>query len=153
MRIPIRREQLVFIVAIAALVAVTQSPVFAFQARRSLTAQGIIKYGNVGVYQDANCTTPMTAIDWGSLYPGDRVTNTLYVQNQVADNVTLGVDIVDWTPVAAASYLSVTWELDRNVLDDHEVARLDVTLNVSALIRDIDSFSFTLSITAMTGDE
>jgi hypothetical protein len=152
MRGSLRREQLVFIVVIVALVAIIQSPVFAFEARRSLAAQGIIVYGGVGVYQDASGTTPLTVIDWGYLYPGDTVTTTLYVRNEVVGNVSIGVAFDDWTPIAASTFLSITWELDGDVLGHHEVARLDVTLNVSALIRDIDSFTFTVSITALTDD-
>jgi Domain of unknown function (DUF5666) len=44
---------------------------------------------HIGVYSDANCTKPVSSLDWGNLPRGTSVTQTVYVKN--ADNQTAKV--------------------------------------------------------------
>jgi hypothetical protein len=53
----------------------------ATQTQGKLSNFGTVKTVGVGIYEDAGLTSPMTAINWGTLDPGSQKTVTVYIQN------------------------------------------------------------------------
>jgi len=74
----------VAVVAAACLVgmAVGSALTFAFlTSQRAIPSAGVVLAVNVGVFSDAGCSVNLTSIDWGSVYPGESVSRTIYVKN------------------------------------------------------------------------
>ena len=75
------------------------SPGQGFPAFQPITTQSQTSANNsnsattyhIGVYSDANCTKPVSSLDWGNLPRGTSVTQTIYVKN--ADNQTAKVTV------------------------------------------------------------
>jgi hypothetical protein len=75
------------------------SPGQGFPAFQPITTQSQTSANNsnsattyhIGVYSDANCTKPVSSLDWGNLPRGTSVTQTVYVKN--ADNQTAKVTV------------------------------------------------------------
>jgi uncharacterized repeat protein (TIGR01451 family) len=103
---------------------------------------------NLGVYKDSACTQTATAIDWGTLAPGSTATYTLYVKNTGNARETLSLSTTDWSPSAAAQYITVTWNQNGASLNKNDVVQATLTLTVSLSIdSSITSFSNSIIIT------
>jgi hypothetical protein len=152
MSVLVRERKVIFTILILSIIVVMQSSVFAFESRQHFSAKGTIVYQGIGVYNDASCTNPLTSILWGNIHPGNTVTRTLYARNEALNDVTLFMNISNWTPVEASNHIAVTWNYDGTRIASNTSIRLELTLNVSHLITNIDAFSFTATISAMTSD-
>ena len=71
------------------------------QAVQSPAQTVLITTEAMHLYRDRECTAPMTAIDWGTLYPGSTVTRTVYVRNEGDVDSLLQFDAVRWNPAEA----------------------------------------------------
>ena len=51
--------------------------------RRSVVKVSAVEAAtSIGVYWDANCSTPVQSIDWGNLVPGELKKIPMYVRNE-----------------------------------------------------------------------
>jgi archaellum component FlaG (FlaF/FlaG flagellin family) len=107
----------------------------------------VVSSANIGVYWDSLCVRNVTAIDWGTLKPGDSKTVTLYVKNTGNVAMTLSLSTAEWDPQVASTYLSLTWDHQGVIIQPNEVLPVTLTLDVSTDVQDITSFSFNIYIT------
>jgi len=81
------------------------------------------------VYSDAEATTPVTALSFGDLYPGDTSeVQTVYVKNtgQLAfSTVDVGLNV-------GASLATYTFSEDNFPLDREAVTQVDITMTISS---------------------
>ncbi len=110
-------------------------------SQRSIPSTGLVLAVNLSVYADASCTVNLTAIDWGSLYPGDSASRTVYVKNSGNTAIVLAMTTNGWTPVIAEGQLSVSWDKEGASLGSGESTAAVLTLSVSASVHDVTSFS------------
>ena len=75
------------------------------QAVQSPAQTVLITTEDMHLYRDPKCTITMTAIDWGTLYPGSTVTRTVFVRNEGDVVSLLQFDTVRWNPEEASAYL------------------------------------------------
>jgi hypothetical protein len=105
----------------------------------------------LGIYKDSKCTQTLSAIDWGNITAGNTATYTIYVKNTGTTKQNLTIATNNWTPTAAAQYLSITWNRNNTTLTSNQVVSASLNLTVSA---DIDSsittFSNNIIITGTT---
>ncbi|MGD6807272.1 MAG: hypothetical protein ACQCN4_09985 [Candidatus Bathyarchaeia archaeon] len=119
-----------------------------FYTNQSVQSTGTVSTINVSVYKDNACTQTVTAIDWGTLTPGTSATYILYIKNSGSASETLSISTSDWSPSAAAQYITITWNRENTVLNANQVVQATVTLTVSAGIpSSITSFSNHITIT------
>jgi len=110
--------------------------------------QGAVKALGVGVYSDSNCSSAVSAINWGAVEPGTSKNSTVYVKNQGNAPVTLSMSTANWNPANASNYLTLSWDYGGQAIDPGAAVRVTLTLSMSAAIKGIDSFSFDIIITA-----
>ncbi len=102
---------------------------------------------NVGVYSDAGCTLSLTSISWGTISPGNSVTQTIYVKNTGNTAITLSMATSNWNPTAANGPISVSWNRQSQVLSAGSSIAATLTLNVSSSTSGITTFSVSIVVT------
>jgi hypothetical protein len=76
------------------------------------------------------------------LSPGTVANVSFYVRNEGNLAVRLGLASQNWSPVNASSYMSLSWNREGQTLAVGNVTLATLSLNVSASISGITSFSF-----------
>lgn len=115
-------------------------------AQRTVNSSGSIKAINVGVYSDPECTVEVLSIDWGTLEPGDNISQTVYVKNTGNANMTLYLTTNSWTPANATDYLRISWDEESTLLQENEVVEAIISLTVDNAIMGINDFSFQIVV-------
>lgn len=109
----------------------------------------------VSVFEDENCTTSLTWIDWDLVYPGSHSERSLYLKNNGTLSILLVMTVGNWTPVNASEYLFLSWDLENVTMVESEVLMatltLDVALNVT--IAGFKEFTFDIMFTGVEFDE
>jgi hypothetical protein len=113
---------------------------------QTISSNGTISGVNVGVYTDSQCTQNCTAISWGTLYPGNSTTRTIYIKNTGNLPVTLTMTTGSWVPTTASSVLTLTWNRQNTVLSAGQSISATLTLTVASNAN-ITSFGFNIIIT------
>lgn len=110
---------------------------------------GRIKAVGCGVFWDPKATDPVTLVDWGLIGPGELKGFTVYIKNTRNVNMTLELNTTDWLPPEAAQYLTLDWNYTDALINPEQIIVVQFTLYVSLDIRDVDTFEFTILITAL----
>jgi hypothetical protein len=139
------------LIAIAALLicalAISATTVAVISVNQNVPSSGSIATSpNIGVYSDVACTQNLTSINWGSITPGNNVTQTVYVKNTGTGSMTLSMTVSNWSPAQADTYLTITWNKQGNQLTAGQSITATLTLAVAANITDITNFSNTITI-------
>jgi hypothetical protein len=114
---------------------------------RTVTSQGTINAIAVGVYGEAACINPVSAVDWGMLDPGATVDVTVYIRNEGTVPMTLSMTTDEWVPSEAAADLTLSWNREGSQVNPQAVVQATLTLAVSSSISDVTDFSFEITIT------
>lgn len=117
------------------------------QRSYSIPTTGMISSVNVGVFADSACTQNLTAISWGSVYPGESVGRVAYVKNTGNTPITLSMATSGWSPANANGPITVVWDREGVSLSSGQVVAATITLSTSPSISGITDFSVTIIIT------
>jgi hypothetical protein len=109
---------------------------------------GVVADVTIGVYRDASCTTNLTAINWGLCYPGDDVSQVVYVRNVGTVNITLTVQTENWAPTAASAHLTLSHDYTGDVIAPEAVVPVTLHLSVAPDVEAIESFGFDILLTS-----
>jgi hypothetical protein len=114
---------------------------------QTVPATGTITAINLGVYSDAGCTTPLTALNFGIVSPSTQVTQTIYLKNtgNSAENLTMNTNT--WSPSNAGTYLTLTWLPTTTPLAAGAITSATLTLTASASAGALSTFSFNVAFT------
>jgi len=82
----------------------------------TLPNTGTVKAMGVGVYWDSSCSNQVTTINWGTVNPGSTKDVTVYIKNEGNAPETLSLEIQNWNPTSASSYMSLTWDYEGEYL-------------------------------------
>jgi len=96
----------------------------------------------IDIYSDYECTQPLSAVDWGSIRVGGSVQKTVYIKNSGDQTVSLSLSTENWTPAAAADYMTLSWDYDGSGLGSGAVVGVTMTLTIASSIIGIETFSF-----------
>jgi hypothetical protein len=116
-------------------------------ATQTIPSNGTITTVNVGVYSNINCTENCTAINWGSLYPGNSTSITVYVKNTGTVPITLTMNANNWNPTNADDYLTIEWNQQNTELDVGESVAANLTLTADPDTGDLQDFNCNIVIT------
>jgi len=114
--------------------------------QQEMANSGTIKTIGVSVFSDKACTKKATSLTWGTIDPGASTSNYVYVRNDGTAGGTLSMTTGNWTPAAAASYLTLTWNCSSYVLPRDAVVCAKLTLAVKSTITGVKDFGFTTTI-------
>jgi hypothetical protein len=101
---------------------------------------------NVEIYSDAEATTALTSLQWGTLTPGGSVNRTIYVKNTGNTAETLNMTATEWTPSEASSVLTLTWDKEGSSLAAGAVVAATLSLHVASNPGSVTSFSMNIVI-------
>jgi hypothetical protein len=114
---------------------------------QTIPSDGTITAVDVGVYSNIQCSQNCTSISWGSLYPGNSTTRTVYVKNTGTVPITLDMTPVNWDPTDASTYLTLTWDQQGTVLGVGDNVTATLTLTATADTGDLQDFNVNIVIT------
>jgi hypothetical protein len=134
------------IIALAAVIIVASVTILSITYK--ISNVGKIKAVGIAVFWDLNASNSCTSIDWGLLKPGDLAGVTVYIKNVKNSNVTLSLNVTNWSPQNASAYLTLSWNYSNTILQPAQIIPTQITLLVSPQIQNIDTFSFDINITA-----
>jgi hypothetical protein len=119
----------------------------AIQTSSTISNTGTLRLSaDIGVYRDSSFTNAVTAINWGTLQPGDSNTYSVYVRNEGGLALTLSMSTSNWSPPSASNYLTLTWNYNGQTVNANEYVRITFTLSVSDSITGISDFSFDINV-------
>jgi hypothetical protein len=107
---------------------------------------GSLKTIGIEAYWDANLTNRVNGINWGLLEPGGQKSFSIYLHNEGNSAVTLSESTSNWNPSAAATYLTLSWNYNGQIIEADKNLQVKLTLSVSANITGITSFSFDIIV-------
>jgi len=116
-------------------------------ATQTIPSNGTVTAVNVGAYTDSQCTQNCTAINWGTLSPGNTTTKTVYVKNTGSTPITLTMTTGSWTPTTVNTKITLTWNQQNTVLNAGQSIAANLTLTVASDATSITTFSFNIIIT------
>lgn len=141
-----RNQLIVGIVAAVVVTAVVVAAVMFFTLR--VRGSGRIVTIGLEAYADVNCTTLVDAIDWGDISPGGSSAATIYLKSTSSVPVNLTLAVENWSPAAAADYMTVEWSYDGSALEPGEIRSVTIGLLVAEDITGVSKFEHDLVITA-----
>jgi hypothetical protein len=144
----ISQKMLVAFLLLAAFAfTVTFTVLSAVNVSQNVASAGVVKTSpNIGVYSDSACTISMTSINWGTIAAGGSAKVTAYVKNTGTGTMTLALAASSWSPPAASSYVTVSWNQQGTKLAYHQSAAATITITVAPNITGVNSFSNTIVI-------
>ncbi len=98
------------------------------------------------VYWESTCTNEVSAIDWGTISPGESKTQAFYVKNLGSSPLTLALSTRNWNPTNADDYITLTWDYNDQPIQPNTIIRINLTLKVLSSIADVTNFSFDIVI-------
>ena len=102
----------------------------------------------VGVYSDYLCNNELNTASWGTLEPGGSQNIVCYIKNEGNTEITLSLQTSNWSPLAAASYLSLDWNYNGQPINVGDSVEITLTLSVASNVQGITDFSFYTTIVA-----
>ena len=142
------KRVLLFVVA-ACLIGIVVGSAVTFAVLYSIysfSSNGKVIGVNVGVFADSACTQNLTAISWGSVYPGESVNRTVYVKNTGNAPITLSMATAGWYPAVANGPISIAWDREGVSLTSGQVVVAAITLSTSPSMSGMN-FTVTIVIT------
>jgi len=101
----------------------------------------------IEAYWDLTATRICDSIDWGVLRPGESKTVTVYIKNTGDDPIAGSFTVTNWEPLAAANYITLSWNFGSAPLLPTRMRKTNFTLTVSPSIQGITNFYFTIIVT------
>jgi hypothetical protein len=111
-------------------------------------SSGVVASVDLVVYQDTEGTRILETLDWGTIFPGQDLTQVIYVMNNGNVNMTLHFETANWNPSTASGHISMNWDLPSdNLISPGAIAPIQISLSVSNDIQNIQAFTFNILLT------
>jgi hypothetical protein len=117
--------------------------------RSSVKVSAVEAATSIGVYWDANCSTPVQSIDWGNLVPGEQKKIPMYVRNEGGNSCVLSLQAVDWQGDNVSNCVSFSCEEPQ--IRPGASVQINPSLTVFSNTSDVSSFSFNIIMLALAG--
>jgi hypothetical protein len=148
--VQVNAKRVALLMAVACLVGVAFGSVLTFavlQRNYSIPTSGVVIGVNVDVFADASATQNVTAISWGSVYPGESVDRVVFVKNTGNAQITLSMATAGWTPLGVNGSMAVVWNREGASLDPGQLVAATFTLSVSPDISGVTDFGVNIIVT------
>lgn len=113
-----------------------------------ISSSGKITKIEVEVYLDVFGNIVVEEIDWGFIDPGETLNRTFYIQNKGNyPHVILTMNVTDWVPEIAESYLNMTWTMENIVIDKDSIYPFTLSLSCAPDVQNFTDYSNDIWIT------
>jgi len=117
-------------------------------SQQGVASSGTIKVIGVSLFWDKACTNKVTSITWGLITPGTTTNKYVYVRNDGTATGTLSMRYGNWTPTAASSCFTLTWNCSTYALSRTAVVCAKLTLAAQLNIVGVTDFNFIILVQA-----
>ena len=140
--------QLTAVALILVAIALTATTYGAISVNQSLSSSGSIAVTpNLALYSNSMCTTILSAIDWGTITPGNNQNRTVYVKNTgTGISLTLSMSTNNWIPSTADGPITISWDKEGAIIAPGRATAAVITLTSSSSIVDVTNFSVQIMI-------
>jgi len=111
-----------------------------------LSTSGIIATVGISVYDDVGLTKPLTAINWGIVYPGTNQTHTCWIKYTGNVNASLAFSQENFNPAGANVIKLYTDFVPGTLVKPGDVVKVVLKISTPADIQGITNFSFDIVI-------
>jgi hypothetical protein len=137
------RSLLLSFLIITSLVLLSPYTFGLLSAQYMTSSTGIVASVDLAVYQNSSGTQNLTTLNWGTICPGQGITQVIFVKNNGNVNVTLHLEAINWHPSAASRYITVNWDFTQgDIIMANVITPIQISLSVSAVIQNIQTFNF-----------
>jgi len=133
------KGRLALVLAIAAILSISMPRLF-FDSPAYLRVSAVITSVPLGVYWDANCSTPVYSIDWGNITVGGTKKITMYVRNEGNETFVLSVEAENWQ--AGNTSNVATFSSEEPKIGLGQTVQVNPSLTVFSNASGVSSFSF-----------
>ena len=116
-----------------------------FDSPAILRVSAVITSVPLGVYSDANCSTPVYSIDWGNVTVGGTKTITMYVRNEGNETFVLNVEAKNWQASNTSNIAIFSSEKPKIGLG--QTVQINPSLTIFSNASGVSSFSFDIAFT------
>ncbi len=113
---------------------------------RTISNEGTLKAIGVSVYWESSCQTNVTSINWGLVEPASSQNVRVWIRNEGNVPLTLTMTRSNWSPSAASTFMTVSWNRNNYVLGAGNTVDATISLGVDSDVTGITDFSFDLTI-------
>ena len=133
---------IIVIVVFASETILGQLPFF-----RLIGNRGKVTVVGVGVYWDANCSSPVYSLDWGSVEPGSIKNQTVFIRNEGNEPSTLFLNTTNWDPPDASDFIELKWDYNGYIIYPQDPpTEVTLTLSVAPVTEGVRDFNFDIII-------
>jgi hypothetical protein len=100
----------------------------------------------IDVYEDLECTTVQSSIDWGEIEAGASSRVTIYIQNNGDTDILLSLNSENWTSENINDFTTLSWDDYGAALTPGEIRGVTLTLEVDSDCPSINNFGFDVII-------
>lgn len=142
-----KAQSVAIIAGVATLVAVAAiAAIIYFQY--PISSHGSIRSVGCQIYGNPEQTAVISAIDWGSISPGDYSNVTIWVKNNGTAPINLALAASNYSPAAAQQYLNLSWNYANQTIAPGAALPIELKLAASAQTKGFTEFSLDIAITA-----
>lgn len=147
-RMSITKIPIYVVTLILVAIALSATTYGAISFNKSLSSNGSVTVTpNLGLYSDSGCTTSLSAIDWGTIIPGNSIAKTVYVKNTgTGTSLTLSISTNTWIPTTANGPITISFDQEGTRLTPGQSTSAVITLTSSSSIVDVTTFSVQILI-------
>ena len=115
-------------------------------ATLSVSNNATVNTVGVEAYSNSACTQPITSLNVGNVNPDSVITQTIYIKNSGTIPITLTMLADSWSPTAAPSHLTLTWNRQNYVLDADNSVSATLMLSVASDTAGFSAFNCNVTI-------
>jgi hypothetical protein len=136
------KGRLALVLAIATILSISMARPF-FNSPACLRVSAVLTSVPLGVYWDANCSTPVHSIDWGNMTAGGTKTITMYIRNEGNETFVLSVEAENWQ--AGNTSNVATFSSEEPKIGLGQTVQVNPSLTVLSNASGVSSFSFDIA--------
>jgi len=128
-----RSKKTILLLVIVAVASIAVTSLVSIMLNRTqnvyLPSLGVIKTIEVEAYSDSNANNLIEQIEWKEISPGESADNEFYIKSVSNFEITLTINIQDWSPSKMADYIEITSDYDGETLSPGEIIPIKMTVS------------------------
>jgi len=136
----------VIAVVIVVVLFASESILGQLSSLRLIGSRGKLTVLGVGVYWDANCSSPIYSLDWGRVELGSLKNITVFIRNEGNEPSTLFLNTTNWNPSNASNFIRLSWDYNGSIIPSQQTTKVTLMLSIAQTAEGIKDFTFDIII-------